>query len=168
MSERQSGAEPDAKQATPPQEPQASKRGKAGNGRKRNGKRTPWKFGAKTREKFLALLREGVGKCQAARSLKLDPHTPSEYAREHPEFGTAVEDARLESIEEVEDALFQAAVSGNVTACIFFLANRAPDRWRDVKRQELTGPDGGPIEHRDLSAFSNDELAAIAAGKRPR
>jgi hypothetical protein len=31
----------------------------------------------------------------------------------------------------VEDALFQNALKGNITAQIFWLKNRAPDRWQD-------------------------------------
>jgi len=32
-----------------------------------------------------------------------------------------------------------------VTAAIFWLKNRHPDRWRDIKAMELTGKGGGPI-----------------------
>lgn len=32
---------------------------------------------------------------------------------------------------EVENALLQTALSGNVTAQIFWLKNRKPDKWRD-------------------------------------
>lgn len=34
-----------------------------------------------------------------------------------------------------------------------------------VERLEHTGRDGGPIEHRDVSEMTNDELAAIITGK---
>ena len=34
---------------------------------------------------------------------------------------------------EVENALYKAAINGNVTAMIFFLKNRRPDKWRDRK-----------------------------------
>ena len=33
----------------------------------------------------------------------------------------------------------------DVTAQIFWLKNRNPERWRDVKGVELTGKDGGPV-----------------------
>ncbi|SDP85821.1 helix-turn-helix domain-containing protein, partial [Desulforhopalus singaporensis] len=38
------------------------------------------------------------------------------------------------------------AVASDVTATIFFLKNRAPERWRDAKHLEHTGKDGGPIK----------------------
>ena len=34
-------------------------------------------------------------------------------------------------INTVEDALFKSAIEGNTTAQIFFLTNRAPDKWKD-------------------------------------
>jgi DNA-binding XRE family transcriptional regulator len=37
----------------------------------------------------------------------------------------------------VEDALFKKALGGDTVACIFWLKNRRPDRWRD--RHELDG-----------------------------
>jgi len=56
----------------------------------------------------------------------------------------------------------------DTTAQIFYLKNRLPDRWRDSSRYEHTGKDGGPIEHRELSGYSDDELKAIAEGAKPR
>ena len=35
---------------------------------------------------------------------------------------------------QIENALFKSALDGNVTAQIFWLKNRRPDKWRD--RQE--------------------------------
>lgn len=34
---------------------------------------------------------------------------------------------------EVENALYKSAMSGNVSAMIFWLKNRRPDKWRDRK-----------------------------------
>ena len=31
------------------------------------------------------------------------------------------------------------------TAAIFWLKNRRPDKWRDIKAQEISGPDGAPL-----------------------
>jgi len=43
-------------------------------------------------------------------------------------------------------APYRAKVAPDVTAAIFWLKNRRPDVWRDVKATELTGKNGGPIE----------------------
>jgi len=39
---------------------------------------------------------------------------------------------------EVENALYQAAISGNVTAQIYWLNNRKPDKWRNKPKEEKT------------------------------
>jgi hypothetical protein len=38
----------------------------------------------------------------------------------------------------VENSLYQMALDGNVTAAIFYLKNRRPDRWRDVHNIEAS------------------------------
>lgn len=60
------------------------------------------------------------------------------------------------------------SVAPDVTAQIFWLCNRQPERWRNVSRHEHTGPNGGPIAFRDLSSKTDQELADIAEGKKPR
>lgn len=53
----------------------------------------------------------------------------------------------------------------DTTAAIFWLKNRHPERWKDIKAVELTGKDGGPIRTQDikidLSDFTDEELAVI-------
>ena len=34
----------------------------------------------------------------------------------------------------------------DTTACIFWLKNRQPALWRDKVQQELSGPDGQPLQ----------------------
>lgn len=49
----------------------------------------------------------------------------------------------------------------DTTACIFWLKNRQPARWRD--RHEVTGADGGPIktESVDVTKLSTETLLKI-------
>lgn len=56
----------------------------------------------------------------------------------------------------------------DTTAAIFWLKNRAPDRWRDVARIEVTGKDGDAIEFKsadDLKAELRKFGALDATGK---
>ncbi len=46
---------------------------------------------------------------------------------------------------QVENALLQSALDGNITAQIFWLKNRRPDKWRD-KPSEQAGPKDTPVE----------------------
>lgn len=43
----------------------------------------------------------------------------------------------------------------------------APYMHCRLAAMEHSGPDGGPIEHRDITGLSDAELEAIAAGKAP-
>lgn len=52
-------------------------------------------------------------------------------------------------------------VPPDTTACIFWLKNRRPDLWRDVSRQEHSGPNGGPIQTEDVN--DSDRAKALAA-----
>ena len=45
----------------------------------------------------------------------------------------------------VENALFKNAIEGNVTAQIFWLKNRKPDKWRDKPEGEQTESSGVTI-----------------------
>jgi hypothetical protein len=52
----------------------------------------------------------------------------------------------------------------DTTAAIFWLKNRRADRWRDVKAQEVSGPNGAPVRHQmDMSTLTDDQLDALAA-----
>jgi len=48
----------------------------------------------------------------------------------------------------------------DTTAQIFWLKNRRPDKWRDKREFEHSGPDGGPIQVEDMS---DQELLKEAA-----
>ena len=43
-------------------------------------------------------------------------------------------------------APYRAKIAPDTTAAIFWLKNRRAQEWRDVKAQEITGPDGGPVQ----------------------
>ncbi len=69
-------------------------------------------------------------------------------------FAEAVSEAESDAIGKVENALFEAAISGNVTAIQVYLYNRAPKRWTDKRNIRLAGEGGGPIEVRESDAKS--------------
>lgn len=49
-----------------------------------------------------------------------------------PEFKAQIDKGRTEADLTVIQALLQAAKEGNITAMIFWLKNRQPDKWKDV------------------------------------
>lgn len=46
---------------------------------------------------------------------------------------------------EITQVPFTEHHAPDTTAAIFWLKNRDPDHWRDVKAQEISGPNGKPV-----------------------
>lgn len=54
------------------------------------------------------------------------------------------------------------------TSTYFWLKNRNPKRWRDIKAMEISGPDGGPLETSNTTitgTMTDKEAAALYAQK---
>jgi len=59
------------------------------------------------------------------------------WINEIPEFSGAVKKGRAISDMAVVDSLYNRAISGDVTAMIFWLKNRRPAEWRDMKESKV-------------------------------
>ncbi len=105
----------------------------------------PYKFTAAKKEAYLEALRRGSLRGAAAKAAGVTRWTVLAHARKDPEFAKAIEDAEISLVQVVEDALYKTAAGGNTTAQLFILMNRAPERWKDRRNLQHTGPDGGPI-----------------------
>jgi hypothetical protein len=57
--------------------------------------------------------------------------TLRKWINETPELKEAVIDGEAGAVEKVENELFNQCMAGNLTAIIFFLKNRKPDKWSD-------------------------------------
>ena len=97
------------------------------------------KFNSARRNKYLSGLREGLRKYAAAEAAGVSFMTVHRYRRKNPEFAEQEDIAEMDSAEIVENALFQAAQSGNTTAMIFYLCNRVAARWQSVNKIHLGG-----------------------------
>lgn len=64
------------------------------------------------------------------------------WKNEHKEFADILKRSKAVVDYEVENALLQNAKNGNVTAQIFWLKNRRPDKWRE-KVTELVAKEQG-------------------------
>ena len=69
-------------------------------------------------------------------------------------------EAESDAIGKVENALFEAATSGNVTAMQVYLYNRDPKRWTDKRNTRLAGEGGGPIEVKHDTEDARKKLLA--------
>jgi hypothetical protein len=85
-----------------------------------------------------------------------------ERLRKTAKFRESMDQAKAKGRVSVRRSLFRLAASGNIAAAIFLAKNVLG--YRDVLRNEQTGPDGGPIsiESRpDLSQLTDEELSQL-------
>ena len=117
------------------------------------------------------LRRRGFTLQEVAQTIGKSVRTLGRWSRQYPEMRAALKEGVDASDARVESSLFDKALSGDVTACIFWLKNRRPDAWRDKANIEHTGKDGGPIAIQDaadadLIAEAEAILAAACAPRR--
>ena len=122
------------------------------------------KFSDVRKKAYLEKLTKGKRRGQAAKEVGISYPVIWKRMKEDAEFAKEVDEAEMLANEEVENALYQAAVSGNVTACQVWLYNRAPDKWADKRQVESRRLIAGRVEHDhvnvnfDFSGMSDDDL----------
>ena len=86
-------------------------------------------------EKYLPIVSKlaltGLIDKQIANILGVSRSTLSKWKKEHAEFSDALKGSKDIPDSEVVNSLYQQAIGGNVTACIFWLKNRRPADWRE-------------------------------------
>ena len=86
-------------------------------------------------EKYSGL---GFNISQIATVLGVDERTVYAKKAVYSQLDQAIKKGRLSAIGKVSNALFDSALSGNVTAQIFYLKNRAPEMYQDVIQNKFT------------------------------
>lgn len=75
--------------------------------------------------------RDGLTDEQISHNMGINPATLYRYKNEHCEINDALKKGKAVVDYEVENALLKNALQGNVTAQIYWLKNRMPDKFRD-------------------------------------
>lgn len=132
-----------------------------------NGKQRPYKFDAIKRTAYLERLEHGVGRGAAAAGVGLTRQTVAVHRRAHEGFAIQESLAEMEAVSAVENALYEKAVTeGHPTAMIFFLKNRSPDRWKDMKTVEVVDQlraqeRGSLFRALDAAGLNDEQLEAF-------
>jgi hypothetical protein len=135
---------------------------------KRPGGRPQYQPTADQRRQVQIMTSTGIARELQAKILKISPDTLRARFPEELEVGKAT------MLAEVAGNLFKIATGATAQAAVsamFIMKTQAG--WRETSRHEHSGPGGGPIEHVDLTSFSDDDLATLdailarAADKRP-
>jgi hypothetical protein len=118
----------------------------------------PSKYNDTVVEEVRELALAGKTNDEIAAALDINRSTLTTWKLRHPEFSAALKAWKDEADDAVELSLYQKALSGDTTACIFWLKNRRSNDWRDVKhidsKQETT--------HRyDLDSLAEERLGEL-------
>lgn len=82
--------------------------------------------------------RDGLTDEQIASNMHISASTLYEWKKKYSEISESLKKTKDVADRMVENALFQNAMDGNITAQIFWLKNRKPDKWRDKPGYEDT------------------------------
>jgi transcriptional regulator with XRE-family HTH domain len=99
---------------------------------------------------------QGLTDAEVASRLKISRRTLYTWRKGHPELEEALRNSKELANALVERSLFLKALSGDVTACIFFLSNRSPSRWKR----------NGQLDVQISSAPAKEELSVEEVTRR--
>lgn len=120
-------------------------------------------FGPANRDLFLEHIRNGMQRGAAAEALGLSRRRVREWIATHLDFLAAVEDAETDAIEHVQEALYQAAINGSVSAARTWLEIKGA-----VSSERQTGPVSPPAP-RGGDPFSDlDNVSPLDVARRKR
>lgn len=105
----------------------------------RPSKYEEWKKNNELKEKLFLIAgwsRNGLTQQQIAENLGINVDTLIEYKKKYVDFSEALKHGKEIADLQIENALFKAAKEGNITAQIFWLKNRKPDKWREQRREQ--------------------------------
>ncbi len=116
------------------------------------------------KEKFLEAFRQTGNVTEAAEKAGVNRATPYKWRKKDPKFAKAWEEAEQEAADRLEREAWRRAVEGveepvyykgkqidsirkySDTLLIFLLKGNRPEKYADRVKQEIFGPDGGPIK----------------------
>jgi hypothetical protein len=123
----------------------------------------PTKFNAEVAAEIFAMAKLGKTDKEMVAAMGIDESTLTHWKKERPDFFTSLKDAKALADDQVERSLFERALGYShpavkinqfegdpvitpyiehyppeVTACIFWLKNRRPDKWRDKVEMNVT------------------------------
>jgi hypothetical protein len=81
----------------------------------------------------------GLKEEEIALLLGINKVTLSKRKAKDDKLANAIKEGQLLAKTSITKALYNAALNGNITACIFFLVNRYPDDWKNINKVEHSG-----------------------------
>ncbi len=85
--------------------------------------------------------RDGLIDEQIAHNMGINKATLYDWKKKYPDISDALKEGKEVVDIQVENALLKNALNGNITAQIFWLKNRRPDKWREKREVEVSPND---------------------------
>ena len=79
--------------------------------------------------------RDGLTDEQIAHNMEINTATLYVWKKNYPKINEALKKGKEIVDYQVENSLLKEALKGNVTACIYWLKNRRPDKWREQPKE---------------------------------
>ena len=112
-------------------------------------------------QKVEDLAAQGLNQAQIARCLGMSPETMTNKKKESDQLLLALKKGAAKGLDVVTNALFESAQTGNITAQIFYLKNRAPEDWRDAQQQAAIQINLGKLSDTQLLDELRDDPALL-------
>ena len=90
--------------------------------------------------------RDGLTDEQIASNLGISKDTFYKYKKKYSDFSDSLKKGKEVVDYQVESALLKSALSGNVTAQIYWLNNRKPKQWRNKRNEESSNDEISKVE----------------------
>lgn len=87
----------------------------------------------------------------AMRAVGMSSRTWWNWLKADKEFAAEVAAAEQAVADHLEEVARQRAVAGSDVLLIFLLKGFRPEKYRERYQHEVTGKDGGPIQHEDVT-----------------
>ena len=81
--------------------------------------------------------RDGLTEVQIAGNMGISARTLLNWKKKSIPIFLALKKGKEVADYEIENDLYKSALEGNVTAMIFWLKNRRPDKWRDKQETKI-------------------------------
>lgn len=100
--------------------------------------------------------RDGLTDEQIAQNCNINRQTLYDWKKKYPDISDTLKKGKEVVDYQVENALLKSALDGNITAQIFWLKNRKPDKWRE-KQQEPSNDNEKVVLVDDLKDYEDNK-----------
>lgn len=105
--------------------------------------------------------KQGLSDFDIAKNMGIDRSTLYEWRKKSPTISNTLKQAKDVADQAVENALYKNAMSGNITAQIFWLKNRKISEWRDRVEVKSEATVNANVNNNPLSKLNEEDLVKI-------